>query len=45
MKIGSMQAQEYRLSVTSREVVRLFLEHLQFDFVRVFHYLQGRFAV
>ena len=45
MKIGSMQAQEYRLSVTSREVVRLFLEHLQFDFVRVFHYLKRRFAV
>jgi len=32
------------LSVTSREVVRLFLEQLRFDFVPVFHYLQGRFA-
>ena len=33
------------LAVTSREVVRLFLEQLRFDFVPVFHYLQGRFAV
>ena len=32
------------LAVTSREVVRLFLEQLRFDFVPVFHYLQGRFA-
>ena len=32
------------LSVTSREVVRLFLEQLRFDFVPVFHGLQGRFA-
>ena len=32
------------LIVTSREVVRLFLEQLRFDFVPVFHGLQGRFA-
>ena len=32
------------LGVTSREVVRLFLEQLRFDFVPVFHGLQGRFA-
>ncbi len=38
--------EQHRLSlyVTSREVVRLFLEQLRFDFVPVFHYLQGRFA-
>jgi len=32
------------LAVTSREVVRLFLEQLRFDFVPFFHGLQGRFA-
>ena len=32
------------LGVTSREVVRLFLEQLRFDFVPVFHGLQGRFT-
>ena len=33
-----------RLGVTSREVVRLFLEQFRFDFVPFFHGLQGRFA-
>ena len=33
-----------RLSVTSRELVRIFLEQLWFEFVPVFHGLQGRFA-
>jgi hypothetical protein len=32
------------LAVTSREVVRLFLEQFRFDFVPLFHGLQGRFA-
>jgi hypothetical protein len=30
--------------VTSREVVRLFLKQFRFDFVPLFHGLQGRFA-
>jgi hypothetical protein len=32
------------LAVTSREVVRLFLKQFRFDFVPLFHGLQGRFA-
>jgi len=32
------------LSVTSRQVVWLFLEQLRFEFVPVFHGLQGRLA-
>jgi hypothetical protein len=32
------------LTVTSRTVVRLFLEQLWFKFVPVFHRLQGRLA-
>ena len=32
------------LGVTSRELVRIFLEQLWFEFVPVFHGLQGRFA-
>jgi hypothetical protein len=32
------------LTVTSRQVVRLFFEQLWFEFVPVFHGLQGRLA-
>ena len=34
----------WTLGVTSREVVRLFLEQVRFEFVRMFHCLQGRFT-
>ena len=44
LRLSGAYSASQRLTVTSREVVRLFLEQLRFDFVPVFHYLQGRFA-
>ena len=50
MKLGAPLSPSFALSVgllvdvTSREVVRLFLEQFQFEFVPLFHGLQGRFA-
>ena len=37
-------APQGNLIVTSREVVRLFLEQVRFEFVPMFHCLQGRFT-
>jgi len=45
-RIGATQRQLASLvGVTSREVVRVFLKHLWFEFVPVFHGPQGRFAL
>ena len=41
---GLEEADFTNITVTSRELVRIFLEQLWFEFVPVFHGLQGRFA-